>query len=141
MQNPAVCAVASHGVTSAAMRIRVPALLFVAACSISAFAQQTPAVSQRVALGYTTIQEGTLRADLTFLASDQLQGRLSLTNGDETAVQWIAAEFAKAGVKPAFGNSYLQAVPLVEYRNDRAQSYVSLSRSAAEKKWQFPEAF
>ena len=124
------------------MRPRLPALLFVAVFSICALTQETPGVPQRVAPGYRAIQEGTLRADLTFVASDPLQGRLSLTNGDETAVQWIAAEFAKAGLKPAFGSSYLQPVPLIEYRNDRAQSYVSLARSAGqnagEKKWQFP---
>jgi hypothetical protein len=37
-------------------------------------------------------------------------GRLSLTNGDHVAIEWIASEFAKAGLKPAFNGSYLQPV-------------------------------
>ena len=118
------------------MRRSLFLLVLVSACSA-----QNTAVPQRVAAGFNTIKETTLRADLTFVASDELQGRLSLTNGDETAVQWIASEFAKDGLKPAFGNSYLQPVPLIEYRNDRRQSYVAMTRGGQETKWQFPEAF
>jgi len=99
------------------------------------------AVPARVAPGYKTIQENTLRADLTFIASDALQGRLSLQPGDEVAIQWIASEYAKAGLKPAFNGSYLQPVPLIEYRNNREQSYVGLARAGNEKHWKFPEAF
>jgi Zn-dependent M28 family amino/carboxypeptidase len=106
----------------------------------SCFAQPAP-VPQRIAPGYGTIRENDLRADLTFLASDALQGRMSLQNGDQVAIEWIAAELAKAGLKPAFGASYMQAVPLIEYRADRPQSYVAMSRAGAEKKWQFPEAY
>src|SRR6185295_3576727 len=84
-------------------------------------------------------REDTLRADLTFLASDALQGRMSLQAGDETAVEWIASEFAKAGLEPALGGSYLQPVPLVEYRADRAQNFISLSRGGTETQWKFPE--
>lgn len=102
---------------------------------------QQPAVPQRIAPGYNTIREADLKADLTFLASDSTQGRLSMTNGDQVAIEWIASEFSKAGLKPAFNGSYLQPVPLIEYRGDRAQSFVSLKRAGAEKKWQFPDAF
>ena len=42
-----------------------------------------------------------LRADLSFLASDALQGRMSLQPGDDAAAQWIASEFTKAGLSPA----------------------------------------
>ena len=67
---------------------------------------------------------------------------MSLQPGDEVAIQWIASEFAKAGLKPANGESYLQAVPLIEYRGDRARSYVALKRgAAAEKQWKFPDAY
>jgi len=60
-----------------------------------------------------------LKADLTFLSSDALEGRRSLERGDEAAIQWIASEFAKAGLKPLAGDSYLQPVPLIEYQEDR----------------------
>ena len=90
--------------------------------------------------GFESIREDTLRANLTFLASDGMQGRLSLQPGDEAAIQWVASEFAKAGLKPAAGGSFLQPVELIEYRADRTRSFVSLQRGGVEKQWKFPEA-
>jgi Peptidase family M28/PA domain len=98
------------------------------------------AVRRQWMAGFDTIKEDSLRANLTFLASDALQGRMSLQNGDDVAIAWITSEFAKAGLKPGNDGSYLQAVPLVEYRGDRAQSYVALKRAGVEKQWKFPDA-
>jgi len=75
--------------------------------------------SARVQTGYDSIQASRLKADLTFLSSDALEGRRSLERGSEVAIQWIASEFAKAGLKPAAGDSYLQPVPLIEFTSDR----------------------
>ena len=80
----------------------------------------------RLAPGADSIRASDLRADLTFLASDALEGRMSLERGSEVAIQWIAAEFAKAGLKPLVDDSYLQPVPLVEYRGDRQLSSLLL---------------
>ena len=117
--------------------IAVAGLAFV---SLAALLQAQQAVPVGVATGFNTIREDTLRADLTFLASDALQGRMSLQTGDEVAIQWIASEFAKAGLKPSANGSYLQPVDLIEYRGDRAQSYVALKRGGSEKQWKFPDA-
>ncbi|HUO59092.1 MAG TPA: M20/M25/M40 family metallo-hydrolase, partial [Candidatus Acidoferrales bacterium] len=57
------------------------------------------------------------------------------------SVQWIAAEFAKTGLKPAFKGSYLQPVPIIEYRGDRANSYVKMTRGGKERTFHAPEAF
>lgn len=96
--------------------------------------------------GYGLIQEKDLRADLTFLASDQLEGRLSLTRGSETAVQWIASEFAKASLKPlATGPdgqpSYLQRVPLWQFLTDRSNSGITIHQSVGDKSFVSPDAF
>ena len=88
-----------------------------------ALAAQAP---PRLATGFDSIKASDLRADLTFLASDALEGRMSLERGSEVAIQWIAAEFAKAGLKPIADGSYLQPVPLVEYRADRQLSSLVL---------------
>ena len=56
-----------------------------------------------------------MRADLQFLSSDALEGRLSLRRGSEVAIQWVASEFAKAGLKPAAGDSFLQQLALIEF--------------------------
>jgi hypothetical protein len=115
-------------------------LLFAAAIvSVAARAQSLAPIPRDLAPGFETIREETLRADLTFLASDALQGRMSLQLGDETAIQWIVSEFAKAGLHPAANGSYLQPVPLVEYRPDRTQNSLSLMRFGKETQWRFPE--
>src|SRR5712671_3509292 len=75
-------------------------------------APKEPPIDSRVSRGYRSILASDLRADLTFLASEALEGRMSLQRGSEAAIQFIAAEFAKAGVKPAMmtsaGPSYFQ---------------------------------
>ncbi len=91
--------------------------------------------------GYNSIKESDLKAELTFLSSDALQGRMSLQPGDDTAIQWVASEFEKAGLKPAAGDSFLQPVPLIEFRNNRQASSVSLKRAGSEKEWKFPDAY
>jgi hypothetical protein len=110
-------------------------LTFVAA------AQAQQPVPVNLVAGFDTIRENALRADLTFLASDALQGRMSLQPGDAVAIQWIASEFAKAGLQPAANGSFFQPVELIEYRADREHSYLALKRGGNETQWKFPDAF
>ena len=119
---------------------KIASLAFLMSFLCAGWVMAQQAVPRRLTAGFDTIKEDGLRADLTFLASDALQGRMSLQNGDGVAMAWIASEFAKAGLKPGKDGSYLQAVPLVEYRGDRAQSYVALKRAGVEKQWKFPDA-
>src|SRR3982751_5345245 len=101
------------------------------------FAQQPPA---NLRTGYDSIQASRLKADLTFLSSDALEGRRSLQRGSEVAIQWIASEFAKAGLKPAAGDSYLQPVPLIEFTADRALTTLVLRQGANSETFRAPEA-
>ncbi|HEX8233385.1 MAG TPA: M28 family metallopeptidase [Caulobacteraceae bacterium] len=58
-----------------------------------------------------------IRAHMAFLASDLLEGREAGTRGYDIAANYVAAEFAKLGLKPAGdAGSYLQRVPLTAYR-------------------------
>src|SRR5579884_1307718 len=45
--------------------------------------------------------EARLKRDVTYLASDELEGRGITTRGIDLAANYIAAEFKKAGLKPA----------------------------------------
>src|SRR5689334_12531159 len=81
-----------------------------------------------------------LKADLTFLSSDAMEGRRSLQRGSETAIQWIASEFAKAGLKPANGDSYLQPVPLFEYSMDRNATRLVLRIGSKSETFRGPDA-
>jgi hypothetical protein len=127
---------------TAMLRTRIvfgAALVATLAATAVVLAQAPTPPSPRLAPGFETIRESTLRADLTFFASDALQGRMSLQPGDDVAIQWIALEFAKAGLQPALDGTFLQPVELVEYRGDRAQSFVGLRRSGSEKQWRYPD--
>ena len=92
--------------------------------------------------GFETIRQQTLRRDLTYLSSDALDGRLSLTAGDEAGIRWIASEFQKAGLEQVPGApDYLQPVKLIEYRPDRAATTVTLTRAGKPTVWRSPQAF
>ncbi len=97
-------------------------------------------IPPRVNPGYDFIQTARLKADLTFLASEALQGRRSLQPGSEVAIQWVAAEFAKAGLKPLAGDSYLQPVPLIEYTADRGASTMTIKRGGESRTYRPPDA-
>lgn len=98
------------------------------------------AFAQDFELAFAELTETRLRADLTFLTSEPLQGRLSLERGSDVAAQWIVSEFTKAGLKPAANGSYLQAVPFIEYRTDRERSSVTITTNGAAKKYSSPNA-
>jgi hypothetical protein len=52
-----------------------------------------------------------LRADVSFLAADTLQGRGTPSAGLEIAAEYIAAEFRRAGLDPGGDDGYFQAAP------------------------------
>jgi hypothetical protein len=88
-----------------------------------------PSVAQQ---GVPEISRDRLRADLEFLASAPLEGRASLTPGAAAAAKFIAGELAKAGLRPANGDSYLQPFDLQRLRLDRDRSVFAVRRSGAE---------
>ena len=94
--------------------------------------------------GLDRIREGDLRADLGFVASGALQGRMSLQPGDDAAIEWTSAEFAKAGLKPAAIDeqgrpSFLQSVPIMEYRPNRADNHITLHTATKSLTWRAPD--
>ncbi len=122
------------------MRLR----LFALAVGMSLLAEvcaRSQDIPQSVAAGYKSIQETDLRANLAFISSDALEGRMSLQPGDDAAAQWVASEFEKVRLAGAASGSYLQPVPLIEYRPDRTSSYVALKRSGETEEWKFPDAY
>ncbi len=109
--------------------------LLIAAIACAQTGQRT-----RTSTGLDSIDATRLKADLTFLSSDALEGRRSLERGSEVAIQWIASEFAKAGLKPLVGDSYLQPVPLIEFTADRAASSLVVEHAGQSTAWSAPQA-
>lgn len=48
-----------------------------------------------------SIRQRDLRADLFFLASDEMQGRLTDTLTNHLAAEWVKARFERLGLAPA----------------------------------------
>ncbi|HEY3704698.1 MAG TPA: M20/M25/M40 family metallo-hydrolase [Terracidiphilus sp.] len=121
---------------------RLPVSLFPLLLTSAFLAAQAPAPPQ-LAKGYATIQEDALRKDLSYIASDALEGRMSLQPGDQSAVHWIAEQFKTAGLTPPATAedgqpSFLQPVPLIEYRPDREKTTVTLTRAGKPTVWKAP---
>ena len=93
-------------------RVLVPVVL-VAVLSTGAGARQAPAH------GGGAIAQGELKEWLTYLASDELQGRATYTEGLGLAAGYITSHLARWGVKPAGDNgTYLQVVRVRSVRTD-----------------------
>jgi hypothetical protein len=75
-------------------------------------------VAPEVQTALDTIRASSLRDDLKFIASDELQGRDSPSTGLDRAADYIADQFRRAGLEPGVGDSYFQnAAMLTEEPN------------------------
>jgi Zn-dependent M28 family amino/carboxypeptidase len=114
-------------------------LLF--ACTAPAQNNTAGGVDASLAPGFNFISQKHLEPDLTFLTSKPLAGRMSLERGSEVAVEFIAAEFAKAGLKPANGSSYLQPLDLVEYHPDINGMSMTLIQEGRDSRFTYLKEF
>lgn len=86
----------------------------VAALLAASFLSAAPVAAQKV-------RPASVRAHVTFLASDALQGRASATRDEAIAAAYVAARFAEFGLEPAPGmTGYLQTVRIVRPRIEGA---------------------
>ena len=73
-----------------------------------------------------SIDSEKMRAHVRFLSLDLLEGRGPGTRGGELAAEYIATQFALAGLKPAGENgSYFQPVPLYAVHTDEDKTQFS----------------
>jgi len=77
-----------------------------------------------------TISADSLRTDLKYLASDELEGRATPSRGLDLAADYIAAQFKKAGLEPAAGGTYFQTASLEEFGAQAARFQKSLPPDA-----------
>ncbi|HVI48693.1 MAG TPA: M28 family metallopeptidase [Chitinophaga sp.] len=59
------------------------------------------------------INAASFASHIKVLASDAFEGRKPFTRGEDSSIQYIAAQFKRLGLKPGNGNSYFQQVPMV----------------------------
>src|SRR5438309_1430392 len=96
---------------------------FVAGAALaSTLAAQLPVGAPKIpanrAKGYATIQVSDLQRDVTYLASPELAGRMSLSEGADAAIHFVADSFKQARLQPIANGSYMQPLDIVEYHPD-----------------------
>jgi hypothetical protein len=74
-----------------------------------------------------------IRADLEFLCSPPVEGRVSLSRGADAAAWFLATEMRKIGLQPPAGTSYLQRFDLVPVRLNRERSSMVVVRGSVER--------
>lgn len=60
-----------------------------------------------------TISISDLEPHLITLSSDEFEGRMPFTKGEELTIEYLENEFKKLGLAPGNGESYFQEVPMV----------------------------
>lgn len=94
------------------------------------FAQCEPpkaSIAPEVQSVLDAIQAGPLRQDLTYIASDALEGRDSPSHGLDLAADYIAKQFRGAGLEPGAGGSYFQNASMQVEEADLANFELKLS--------------
>jgi Zn-dependent M28 family amino/carboxypeptidase len=103
-------------------------ILAIFGCALMAGAQATGPASKAPAgtEGWRAVARqfkgGHVRAHQKFLSGDSLEGRGTGQRGGQVAIDYIAAQFELAGLKPAVNGSYIQPVPLVGVETDRSST-------------------
>ena len=69
-----------------------------------------------------------------FLASDQLEGRNTRSEGHRKAAEYVASQFDRNGLRPAGERGYIQPVKFRTMELDESQSSLSLIRDGKELK-------
>lgn len=89
------------------MRLHFPSLLMASALVLGACAPEAPSAAPvaappaSTATGLPAASAENIRADMEFLASDDLEGREAGTPGYDLAADYVAEQFAEIGLKPA----------------------------------------
>ena len=90
-----------------------------------------PAASVTTQRGVDTISANQLRDYLTFIASDEMEGRDTPSRGLDLTAKFLAMNLARWGFKPAGDEgSFFQRIDLRRNRNDTAQTKAELNGRA-----------
>lgn len=91
---------------------------------------------------YEQIQERNLKADVNFLASDEMAGRKTTSHEARIASSYIASEFLRLGLKPLGDDgSYFQRYDLTLAAQDDANIALTVRSGAQEKSYQLGHDF
>jgi Zn-dependent M28 family amino/carboxypeptidase len=108
-----------------AWRVAILAFLFLSITLNGSPAGET-SIPPEIEAAFSRFRSSALSADDQFLAGDLLEGRGPGTRGDELAMQYIAAQFAGAGLQPgAVDGTFFQKISLLGMTLDASKSSMS----------------
>ncbi len=105
------------------------AFIFSLFISVNGYSQ---GVKKNILTGYNSLTINDMKARLTFLGSDALEGRESGKQGSFVAAGYIASEFARIGLEPAGDKGYFQSVPLERAGIDIKNSFAAITVNGKE---------
>src|SRR5271155_715017 len=97
------------------------------ACVVAPADPPSAEVAPDVQAALDGIHAESLRTDLSYIASDQLEGRDSPSRGLDLAADYIATQFRRAGLEPGVGDSYFQKAPMLVEEADFSSFELKLS--------------
>lgn len=103
--------------------------IFILCISISAFFYAcqdqkaiAPKVTDNFSQVYSSLSTEQLKTHIKTLSSDEFEGRLPTTAGGQKTLDYLVNELKLLGLQPGNGDSYLQAVELIEMTADPAMT-------------------
>lgn len=78
----------------------------------------SPPVTDNFVEVYQSINTDDLKTHIKILASDEFEGRLPTSAGEQKTLDYLVNEFKQMGYAPGNGDSYLQPVELIEMTAD-----------------------
>ena len=88
------------------------------------------AVTSEIQSALDSIRPDPLRGDLSFLASDALEGRNTPSRGLDIAGEYIASQFRAAGLEPGGDDQYFQTAHMAVVRPDLSGFDLAISNGA-----------
>ena len=90
----------------------------------------------------SSVSPDAIRAHMTFLSDDLLEGRQPGTRGFSLASKYMETQFMALGLKPGTGNaSYIQRVPLQKAQVQESASSFTISANGVEEKLNYGKDF
>jgi hypothetical protein len=88
------------------------------------------------------ISQENISAHLEYLASDDLEGRMTGEPGHEAAAAYVAEQFAALGLEPGGTDGWYQSVPLQSYALDTSEGpTLTIHRDSGDTELRFGEDF
>ncbi len=99
---------------------RIPCLLVTKLVCLLALANNVSMAADEDAIA--KIDSAGLLERISTLASDEFGGRAPMSEGERLTLNYLEKQFREMGLKPMFGDSYRQPVPLVSIEADPAMA-------------------